>query len=210
MSACSGRNYNFLCINVVFGVFLRESGHTAAKSRTNLSTNSGKATKQLGRLAQNLAHMCQFIWDWIYAKQIAPRDTLSSYRVRNGAHPSYRSTLHLCDVVFAWYLSEMCTARHDMVQIACGCAAHTVFVITVAPQMFRCRGGSLSRAHSVGRPPCSQRQCVTTRELFFWMDVIFFQVALGSLPLILPLRDTSFCGLTQERLGGWDETIAWA
>ena len=42
-----------------------------------------------------------------------------------------------------------------MVKIACGCAAHTVFVLTVAPQMFRCRGGSLSRAHSVGRPPCT-------------------------------------------------------
>ena len=79
----------------------------------------------------------------------------------------------------------MCTARHDMVQIACGCAAHTVFVLTIAPQMFRCRGGSLSRAHSVGRPPCSPRQCVTTRELFFWMDVIFLQVALGSLPLVV-------------------------
>ena len=58
----------------------------------------------------------------------------SSYRVRNGAHPSHSSTLHFCDVVFAWYLPEMCTARHDMVQIACGCAAHTVFVLTVDPK----------------------------------------------------------------------------
>ena len=58
-----------------FGVFLRESARTAAKSRTNLSINSGKATKRLGRLAPNLAHMCKFIWEWIYAKQIAPRDT---------------------------------------------------------------------------------------------------------------------------------------
>ena len=57
------------------GVFLRESARTAAKSRTNLSTNSGKATKRLGRLAPNLAHMCKFIWEWIYAKQISPRDT---------------------------------------------------------------------------------------------------------------------------------------
>ena len=31
-----------------FGVFLRESARTAAKSRTNLSTNSGKATKRAG------------------------------------------------------------------------------------------------------------------------------------------------------------------
>ena len=75
MSACSGRNYIFRCINVVFCVFLRESARTAAKSRTNLSTNSGKATKRLGRLAPNLAHICKFIWEWIYAKQIAPQDT---------------------------------------------------------------------------------------------------------------------------------------
>ena len=58
-----------------FGVFLRESPRTAAKSRTNLRTHSGKATKRLGRLAPNLAHMCKFIWEWIYAKQISPRDT---------------------------------------------------------------------------------------------------------------------------------------
>ena len=41
---------------LVFGVFLRESAPTAAKSRTNLSTNSGKATKRLGRLAPYVAH----------------------------------------------------------------------------------------------------------------------------------------------------------
>ena len=58
-----------------FGVFLRESARTAVKSRTNLSTNSGKATKRLGGLVPNLAHMCKFIWEWIYSNQIAPRDT---------------------------------------------------------------------------------------------------------------------------------------
>ena len=58
-----------------YGVFLRETARTAAKSRTNLRTNSGKATKRLDRLAPNLAHMCRFIWEWIYAKQIAPRYT---------------------------------------------------------------------------------------------------------------------------------------
>ena len=75
MSACSGRNYNCRCMNVVFGVFMCESARTAAKSRTNLSTNSGKATKRLGQLAPKLAHMCKLIWEWIYSKQIAPRDT---------------------------------------------------------------------------------------------------------------------------------------
>ena len=58
-----------------FDVFLRESARTVAKSRTNFSTNSGKATKRLGRLAPNLAYMCTLIWEWIHAKQIAPRDT---------------------------------------------------------------------------------------------------------------------------------------
>ena len=75
MFAFSGRNYNFRCINVVFAVFLHESARTAAKSRTNFSTNSGKATKRLCRLEPNLAHMCKSIWEWIYSKQIATRDT---------------------------------------------------------------------------------------------------------------------------------------
>ena len=34
-----------------------------------------EAVKRLDRLAPNLAHMCRFIWEWIYAKQIALRDT---------------------------------------------------------------------------------------------------------------------------------------
>ena len=34
-----------------------------------------KAAKRLDRLAPNLAHLCRSIWEWIYAKQIAPRDT---------------------------------------------------------------------------------------------------------------------------------------
>ena len=41
----------------------------------------------------------------------------SSYRARNGAQPSHSSTLHFCDVVFAWYLPEMCTARHDEFEV---------------------------------------------------------------------------------------------
>ena len=36
----------------------------------------------------------------------------SSYRVCNGAHPSYSSTLYFCDVIFARYLPEMYAARH--------------------------------------------------------------------------------------------------
>ena len=73
-----------------FYVFLRASARTAPKSRTNLSTNSGKATKLLGRLAPNLAHMCKFIWEWMYSKQIASRDT-------RGALGGFRgSTIQTC------------------------------------------------------------------------------------------------------------------
>ena len=127
---------------------------------------------------------------------------ISSYRVCNGTQPPHSSTLQCHQVVSVWSLPEMSAVRHNVAEIICGCAARTGFALPVAPQMFRCRSGSLSRAHSVGRPTCTRRQCVTTRELFFWVDVIFLQVALGSLPLFLPLRDTSFSGLTQERLGG--------
>ena len=64
-------------------MFLRESELSSAKSRTTLSTNSGKATKRLGRLAPRLAHMCKFIW--IYPNQIVPRDTLGFFRGGNNS-----------------------------------------------------------------------------------------------------------------------------
>ena len=127
---------------------------------------------------------------------------IHSYRVCNDAYPSYSSILHSCNFVSVWSLPEVLAVCHNVADITCGRAAHICFALPVAPQMLRCRGGSLSRAHSVGRPPCTPRQCVTTREVFLWVDVILLQVALGSLPLFLPLRDTSFGWLTQERLGG--------
>ena len=55
-----------------FGKFVRELARTAAKTRTNVSAHSGKATKRLDRLAPNLVHMCRFIWEWIYAKTNCP------------------------------------------------------------------------------------------------------------------------------------------
>ncbi len=56
-------------------MFLHESVRTAAKSLTNLSRNSGKATKRLGRLAPKLAHMCKFKWEWIYTPNKLPLET---------------------------------------------------------------------------------------------------------------------------------------
>ena len=101
MSACSARNYNFRCINVFGRVFARVS----AKSRTNLSTHSGKATKRLGRLAPNLAHMCKFIWEWIYSKQIAPRDTRGALGWGLGGQQFKRIHGKLSDWHQLWFTS---------------------------------------------------------------------------------------------------------
>ena len=72
---------------------------------------------------------------------------------------------------------EMSAVRHNVAEIAsCGCTAHTGFALPVAPQMFRCRGGDLSRAYSVGRPPCTPRQCVSTRSCSFGWMLYFFRL----------------------------------
>ena len=42
--------------------------------RVSQIQKSGEAVKRLDRLAPNVAHICRSIWEWIYAKQIAPRD----------------------------------------------------------------------------------------------------------------------------------------
>ena len=100
--------------------------------------------------------------------------TSSPCRVCNGTQPPHISVLHFRNVVYARSLSERCAARHDMVHVACGRAAHTVLGLPVAPQMFRCRCGSLSRAHSVGCPPCTPRQHVTLGSRSFgWMLYLF-------------------------------------
>ena len=47
---------------------------------------SVEAVKRLDRLAPNLAHMCRFISEWIYAKQIALRDTRVSLGCFRGSN----------------------------------------------------------------------------------------------------------------------------
>ena len=44
----------------------------------------GEAVKRLDRLTPNLAHMCRFIWEWIYPKQIALRGTSGHLGVLGG------------------------------------------------------------------------------------------------------------------------------
>ena len=118
------------------------------------------------------------------------------------SHRTYPSFISAMSSSYVRSLLEMCAARdrYGSDRVCC-CAAHTVSALPVAPQMFRCRGGDLSRAHTVGRPTCTPRQRVNTRESFFWVDVISLCIAIGWLPLFLPLRDAGFCGLTHERLG---------
>ena len=41
---------------------------------------------RLDRLAPNLVHMCIFIWEWIYAKQIAPRDARGHFEGFRGSN----------------------------------------------------------------------------------------------------------------------------
>ena len=95
--------------------------------------------------------------------------TSASCRVCNGIQPPHWSFLHFRNVVFARSLPGMFAARHNVIYIACGCTAHRTYsdFSLGNPIMFRSRGGRLSRAHSVVRPPCTPRQCVVTRESFF-------------------------------------------
>ena len=47
--------------------------------RVSQIQKSREAVKWLDRLAPNLAHICRSIWEWIYDKQIAPRDTRGTW-----------------------------------------------------------------------------------------------------------------------------------
>ena len=121
MLACSGWNYNFRCINVVF---LRETG-PAAKSRTNFSTNSEKATKRLDRLAPKLAHMCRFIWGWIYSKTNCPsRHKVGTWEVLGGqqfnvwgscqtAGPIGTTLVHVCRFSWEWTQAKYKSALNN-------------------------------------------------------------------------------------------------
>ena len=75
---------------------------------------SWEVVKWLDRLAPNLAHMCRFIWEWIYAKQIAPRDTrgaLGGFRgsdIQKSGEAVKRldrlapTLVHICGFIWEW------------------------------------------------------------------------------------------------------------
>ena len=49
--------------------------------RVSQIQKSGEAVKRLDRLTPNFAHICRSIWEWIYAKQIAPRDSRGTWGI---------------------------------------------------------------------------------------------------------------------------------
>ena len=75
---------------------------------------SWEAVKWLDRLAPNLAHMCRFIREWIYATQIAPRDTrgaLGGFRgsdIQKSGEAVKRldrlapTLVHICGFIWEW------------------------------------------------------------------------------------------------------------
>ena len=69
---------------------------------------SVEAVKRLDRLAPNLAHMCTFIWEWIYSKQIALRDTrwaLGGFRgsnIKKSREAVKRTLVHVCGFIWKW------------------------------------------------------------------------------------------------------------
>ena len=52
-----------------------QGGTRGGGVRVSQIQKSRKAVKRLDRLVLNLAHICRSIWEWIYTKHIAPRDT---------------------------------------------------------------------------------------------------------------------------------------
>ena len=117
--------------------------------------------------------------------------------VCNGTQPPH--ILHFRNVVYARSLSEMCAARRDMVQVACCCAAHTVFALPVAiASRYRpidvplpgwrpvpSKLGWQSAVHAT--TACDH----SGSRSFGWMSYLF-RSAIGLFPLFFPLRDTGF------------------
>ena len=61
--------------------------HVAVRGGGGLGCHKFKSRgslKRLDRLATNVAHICRSIWEWMYAKQIAPLDTRGIWGVLGG------------------------------------------------------------------------------------------------------------------------------
>ena len=100
-----------------------------------------------------------------------------------------------------WYIPEMSAVCHNVAEITRGRAAHTGFALPVAPQMLRCRGGSLSRAHSVGRPLCRHGSVWPFGSCSFGWTSYFFR-----LPWVAPHCSCQFATRSSAGLQsrGWE------
>ena len=73
------------------------------------------------RLAHNLAHMCRLIWKWIYAKQIAPRDTNAHMRGIRGSkiQKSWKLSKGLTDWHQLWFTSADSSGNGHRLNTCC-------------------------------------------------------------------------------------------
>ena len=108
---------------------------------------------------------------------------------------------------------RLCSVSPHNVSSSSGCGwdrmwfcTHTVLALLVAPQMFHWQGAACpERTRLAVRHVRQPRQCVTARKLLSSVEVVFLDVAIGSLPLFLPLRDTSWAADLPRR--GWDVEV---
>ena len=109
-SSGNGHRLNTIRPSISHGAFWGVLGDHKFKSLLKLS--NGWTDWQ-----QNFAHMCRFIWEWIYAKQIALRDTRGTgwfrgSNIRKSGEAVKRldrlapSMVHVCGFIWEWTLAK--------------------------------------------------------------------------------------------------------
>ena len=118
-------------------MLLRESAHTAAKSRTNISTNSGKSYQTAGghlgsfrgstiqksgeavRLAPTLVNVCGFIWEWTYPRwnfggggfRVYCNKFKSLGKLSNGWNDWPQNLARICRSISEWIYAKQIAPR---------------------------------------------------------------------------------------------------
>ena len=77
--------------------------HWGGGVRGSQIQKSGEDVKRQVRLASNLVHMSRFIWEWIYAKQIALRDTRGTWRGGGLGGQTFKSQRKLSNGWTDWH-----------------------------------------------------------------------------------------------------------
>ena len=103
---------------------------------------SVEAVKRLDRLAPNLAHMCRFIWEWIYAKQIALRDTRGHLRALGGQTIKSLEKLSnsWTDWHQIWYTSADSSGNGHRINTICPSIPQWAFWGVLGGHKFKCLG----------------------------------------------------------------------